>query len=48
MGITRPAQVTADPVFHLEPAGEERSRALCAGAGLPEGVPFTAVSVRDG
>ncbi len=47
MGITRPAQVTADPVFHLEPAGEERSRALCAGAGLPEGVPFTAVSVRD-
>ena len=47
MGITRPVQVTADPVFHLEPAGEERSRALCAGAGLPEGVPFTAVSVRD-
>ena len=47
MGIGRSVQVTADPVFHLEPAGEERSRALCAGAGLPEGVPFTAVSVRD-
>lgn len=47
MGITRPARVTADPVFHLEPAGAERARALCAGAGLPQGVPFVAVSVRD-
>ena len=47
MGITRPAQVTADPVFHLEPAGEERSRALLAGTGLPQGRPFVAVSVRD-
>ena len=47
MGITRPVQVTADPVFHLEPAGPERSAQLCAASGLPEGRPFVAVSVRD-
>lgn len=47
MGITRPVQVTADPVFHLEPAGPERSLQLCASSGLPEGRPFAAVSVRD-
>jgi len=47
MGITRPARVTADPVFHLEPAGTERSRELLRLAELPEGRPFAAVSVRD-
>ena len=47
MGITRPVQVTADPVFHLEPAGPERSLELLRMAGLPEGRPFAAVSVRD-
>lgn len=47
MGVERPVQVTADPVFRLEPAGAERSRALCAAAGLPQGRPFAAVSVRD-
>ena len=47
MGITRPAVVTADPVFHLEPAGAEKSLALCRAAGLPQGRLFTAVSVRD-
>ena len=47
MGITRPAVVTADPVFHLEPAGLERSMELLRAAGLPQGKPFAAVSVRD-
>lgn len=47
MGITRPAQVTADPVFHLEPAGPERSAELLRAAGLPQGRAFVAVSVRD-
>lgn len=47
MGITRPVQVTADPVFHLEPAGPELSARLCAASGLPEGKPFAAVSVRN-
>ncbi|RKI69712.1 polysaccharide pyruvyl transferase CsaB [bacterium 1xD42-67] len=47
MGVERPVQVTADPVFRLEPTGAERSRALCAAAGLPQGRPFAAVSVRD-
>ena len=47
MGVTRPVQVTADPVFHLEPVGAERAARLCAGSGLPEGRPFVAVSVRD-
>lgn len=47
MGITRPVQVTADPVFHLEPAGRERSLELLSSAGLPQGRPFVAVSVRD-
>lgn len=47
MGVTRPVQVTADPVFHLEPAGPDRARALLSAAGLPPDRPFTAVSVRD-
>lgn len=47
MGITRPVEVTADPVFHLEPAGAERSAQLLRTSGLPEGRPFVAVSVRD-
>ena len=46
MGVTRPVQVTADPVFHLEPAGTERARELLSAAGIPQG-PFVAVSVRD-
>ena len=47
MGITRPAVVTADPVFHLEPACQARSLELLAASGLPQGRPFVAVSVRD-
>ena len=47
MGITRPVQVTADPVFRLEPAGPERSAELLRSAGLEPGRPFVAVSVRD-
>lgn len=47
MGITRPAVVTADPVFHLEPAGEARCLELLRTSGLPEGKAFVAVSVRD-
>ena len=47
MGVTRSAQVTADPVFHLEPTGPERSAALLTSAGLSPGQPFAAVSVRD-
>ena len=47
MGVARPVRVTADPVFHLEPAGAERSAQLCAASGLPEERPFAVVSVRD-
>lgn len=48
MGVKRPdLHVTADPVFHLEPAGQERSAQLLRGAGLEPGTPFVAVSVRD-
>jgi len=48
MGVTRSdLRVTADPVFHLEPAAETRSQELRRLAGLPEGKPFVAVSVRD-
>ena len=47
MGITRSVQVTADPVFHLEPAAAERSAELLAAAGLEAGSRFVAVSVRD-
>lgn len=47
MGITRPVQVTADPVFHLEPAGQARSLELLRAAGLSPEKPFVAVSVRD-
>lgn len=39
--------VTADPVFHLDPAKPERAHALLAAAGLKEDVPFVAVSVRS-
>ena len=39
--------VTADPVFHLDPASPERAKELLASAGLPEGKPFVAVSVRN-
>ena len=47
MGVTHSAVVTADPVFHLEPAGSERSRELLRASGLPPEKPFVAVSVRD-
>ena len=47
MGVKRPALVTADPVFRLEPAGPERSAELLRSAGLEPGRPFVAVSVRD-
>ncbi|NBI66483.1 polysaccharide pyruvyl transferase CsaB [Pseudoflavonifractor sp. 60] len=47
MGVTRPVQVTADPVFQLEPVSREWALELLAQAGLPEGRPFAAVSVRD-
>lgn len=48
MGI-KPARVvvTADPVFHLDPADPKRAGELLAQAGLPEGKPFVAVSVRN-
>ena len=35
MGVTGPVRVTADPVFHLEPAGTERARELLSAAGIP-------------
>ncbi len=48
MGVERPdLRVTADPVFRLTPASPERARELLRGTGLPEGVPFAAVSVRE-
>ncbi len=48
MGVQRAdLHVTADPVFHLEPAGAVRARELLDGAGLKEGDAFVAVSVRD-
>ena len=47
MGVTRPVQITADPVFHLAPAGPEKSLELLSASGLPAGRPFAAVSVRD-
>ena len=47
MGVTRPVQVTADPVFHLEPAGQARSLELLSAAGLSGDKPFAVVSVRD-
>lgn len=47
MGVARPARVTADPVFHLEPAGEERTEELLASAGLEGTTAFAVVSVRE-
>ncbi|MDE7262141.1 MAG: polysaccharide pyruvyl transferase CsaB [Oscillospiraceae bacterium] len=48
MGVRRTdLHVTADPVFHLDPASPERGRELIAQSGLPAGKPFTVVSVRD-
>lgn len=47
MGVTRDdIRVTADPVFHLAPAGEARCAQLLSGTGIPNGRPFVAVSVR--
>ncbi|MCI9156088.1 MAG: polysaccharide pyruvyl transferase CsaB [Lawsonibacter sp.] len=47
MGISRPVQVTADPVFHLMPAGLDKSLKLLAAAGIPQDRPFVAASVRE-
>lgn len=47
MGVSRPALVTADPVFHLEPAAPERSAELLSAAGLDGKRPFAVVSVRS-
>ena len=48
MGVDRPdLHVTADPVFHLSPAPEERGQELLQAAGLTPGASFVAVSVRD-
>ena len=48
MGVTRKdLYVTADPVFNLYPSSPERGRELLDTAGLPSGVPFAVVSVRD-
>lgn len=47
MGVTRPkVKVTADPVFYLAPASEDRAHELLANAGLQKDEPFVAVSVR--
>ena len=47
MGVTRDdIRVTADPVFHLAPAGEARCAQLLSGTGIPGDRPFVAVSVR--
>lgn len=40
-------KVTADPVFRLTPAGEDRGAELLRFSGLKPGTPFVAVSVRD-
>ena len=48
MGVTRQdIHVTADPVFHLEPAEKECSLQLLQRVGLEEHTPFVAVSVRN-
>ena len=48
MGITRPkVKVTADPVFYLAPASEERALELLDHAGIRAGENFVAVSVRN-
>jgi polysaccharide pyruvyl transferase CsaB len=48
MGVTRQdLYVTADPVFHLEPASSWRGSQLLKSAGLDADAPFVAVSVRD-
>lgn len=47
MGVKRAdLYVTADPVFNLAPAPEERGRELVAQAGLPRDRDFAVVSVR--
>ena len=48
MGVERPdIYVTADPVFHLNPADPDRCLELIRSTGLEEGRPFVAVSVRE-
>ena len=47
LGVTGPrVKITADPVFYLAPAGEDRARELLDHAGLRADMPFVAVSVR--
>lgn len=48
MGVKRSdLYVTADPVFNLPPAPEERGKELLRCAKLPENTPFAAISVRN-
>ena len=48
MGVKRPdLYVTADPVFNLPPAPQERGEELLRSAQLPENTPFAAISVRN-
>ena len=48
MGVKRPdLYVTADPVFNLPPAPEERGEELLRCAKLPQGASFAAISVRN-
>lgn len=48
MGVRRPdLYVTADPVFELTPAPEQRGRQLVEQTGLPRGRQFAVVSVRS-
>ena len=47
MGVGRTdLHVTADPVFHLDPAPAQRAAELLRQAGIPEGSTFCAISVR--
>ena len=48
MGIGRSVQVTADPVFHLMPAGAEKSLALLSSAGIPQDRPSYCFWVSSG
>ena len=48
MGVTGPrVKVTADPVFYMAPAPEERALELLEHAGVKQGENFIAVSVRN-
>ncbi len=48
MGVpTQKLRVTADPVFHLDPAPRERAEKLLSTAGVDKNADFVAVSVRN-